>query len=200
MDEQYETKIKDVLDYEIGGKRGFRADCFISSEPLNSSVDYVYVDDFKNGKRYFQGPQKRKYFGQIPNYKPEESEPLVEEKKKETEQKKRKVGTGGKIAYAKVYTSRIKAIPRKKLSFEMIGVCLCLTSLIEWETGFLIVGRGKRQRYATKEDLVKELEISLSTVKRYIKKLCEAGVLEVKDNKFRLNAKFIAKGRAFDAN
>jgi len=202
LEEHYETKAKDVLDYEIGGKRGFRADCFISSEPLNSTVDYVYVDDYKNGKRYFEGPQKRRYFRQKPDGQYEQvDEPLVEEKKEAKPKPKPKTSksTGGKLSYTKVYGSRLKKM-RDKLGFELLGVCLCLTEFIEWETGFLIVGRGKRRRPITKEDLVIEWKVSLSTVKRHIKRLAELEVLKIDEGKFRLNARFLAKGRTFDAD
>lgn len=199
LNEHYETDINDVLDYEVGGKRAFPAYCMISSEPLNRTMDYVYVDDFNNGRRYFQGPQKKKHFGKIPSYDNEESEPLLEEKKLVDAPLKRKKGTGGKISYVKVYGSRIKEI-RGKIGFELIGICMCLAPNIEWETGFLIVGRGKRKKYMTKEDIASELGVSLSTAKRIIKKLTELGVLELRNNKFRLNPKFIAKGMTFDAS
>lgn len=192
MDEQ-------LAKYLVGQVNVTRADCLISREQIDNKHDYVYVEGYKTGIQFYQGVQKRKAFKIKQNGDTEEiNEPLVQEEK--SSKPKPKKGTGGRFAYTKVYISRLEEIPREQLSFELIGVCLCLTSYIEWETGFLIIGRGKRRRYMTKVDLAKKLKVSLSSVKRFTKKLEDLGILETNEKGFRLNTKFLAKGRAFDAD
>lgn len=188
-----------IVKYEFGEVNVFRADCLISREPLNNTSDYVYVDDYKNGLRYFEGPQKRKRFKLKPNNQVEEvNEPLIEEKvsvAKELPKEKPKNNNGGKYNYVKVYPSRLRELLGKELSIELTGYCLLLTPFMEWETGFLFVGRGKRKRPATKEDFAKELDVSISTIKRVVKKLSALKILSLEDGKYKLNAKFLAKGR-----
>ena len=192
---------KQVVKYKFGEANVFRADCSISREPLPNGMDYVYVDDYKNGLRYFEGPQRRKRFKLKPNNEIEEiEEPLIEQKvssENGAPKKKPKNNNGGKHNYVKVYPSKLKSL-RKKLNPEIAGLCLLLTPLLEWETGFLIIGRGKRKRPAKKEDLAEELGVSISTIKRYIQKLGSFGALEFDGERFKLNAKFLAKGRAYD--
>jgi len=186
-----------LAKYLIGDANITRADCLISREQINDKLDYVYVEGYDSGIQFYQGVQKRKPFRRKSDGQIEEvDEPLVEEKKSKPKNR----GTGGKLSYAKVYISRLVELRKKGLNPELIGICLCLTSCIEWETGFLTVGRGKRRRYMSKEDMAKELKVSISTTKRFIKKLSELGILEIKDKRFKLNTRFIAKGRAFDAN
>lgn len=188
-----------LAKYLVGEVNVTRADCLISREQIDNKHDYVYVEGYETGIQFYQGVQKRKPFRIKPNSETEEAnESLIQEKK--NSKPKPKKSTGGKFAYTKVYVSELEAIPREKLSFELIGVCLCLTSYIEWETGFLIVGRGKRRRYMTKTDLAKKLKVSISTVKRFVKKLEDIRILEDDKKGFRLNARFFAKGRAFNAD
>lgn len=202
MEEERPRYDEQTLKYVTGTANVIRADCLISRERLNSKMDYVYVDDYNNGLRYYSGPQRRKPFKLKPTGEIEEdTESLVEEiKVKEKPKPKDKNNNGGKFTYTKVFVSKMKAIPREKLTLELMGVCLCLASCIEWETGFLIVGRGKNRRRMTKEDIAKELEKSVSTVRRFIAKLSEMNILEESKDGYRMNTEFLAKGRACDAS
>jgi biotin operon repressor len=192
-----------LIKYMTGEANVLRADCLISREKLNNKVDYVYVEGYENGVQYYQGPQKRKAFKFKQSGEFEEiDEPLIEEKVKPEVKPIKNKGTGGKLAYAKIYTSRLLKIPRKKLNFEILGMCLYLTSFIEWETGFLIIGHGNNKRFMVQKDISKVLKISIRKTNDVIRDLKELGIIihEEKENKYRISPAFIAKGRVFNAD
>lgn len=157
----------------------------IGREPLNSNTDYLVVDDAEEGIRFIDGFRKRgNYVKKIPN----------------GEEPKKKRSTGGKPAYAKLYIKELEKYKNEDLSLELAGVCLRLISFIEWDTGYLVDGRGKRRRYMDKPKIADALSVSLSTARRFLLKLEKLRILTKDSTGYKMSGKLLAKGRVFDAD
>lgn len=104
--------------------------------------------------------------------------------------------TGGKLSYAKIFISEIKKYPKDKLSYEYVGMCVHLAPSIEWDTGILTMGRGKKKRIMNRADIAKELSVSESTVKRFSSKLVELGLMKHDKLGYKMTGNLFAKGRS----
>jgi len=104
--------------------------------------------------------------------------------------------TGGKLSYAKIFISEIDKYPKDKLSNEYIGMCVRLTPSVEWDTGMLTTGRGKKKRNMSQEDITQALGVSTSSVKRFIKKLVELGLMRHDKLGYKMTGNLFAKGRS----
>lgn len=183
-------------------------ECIYGREQIGNDREFVSVRDKETGLPILEGVQKiRRYkakiSGAIEELKEIADVEVVKEKKRGRPKKKpieNPHGTGSKRAYTKIFTNELLKIPRKKLSFELIGICLCLTKNVEWETGFLVCGRGKNKRFMTQRDIAKALKVSLGTVNGIIGKLKELNILVYDNVKYSLSTKFFAKGRVYGAD
>ena len=108
--------------------------------------------------------------------------------------------SGNKLVYAKLYISEIKKYPKDKLSYEYAGMCMHLASFIEWDTGYLVIGYGKRKRYMERLDIAKALQVSESTIRRFVPKLEELKLIHFDTTGYKMIGKLFAKGREFDAD
>ena len=104
--------------------------------------------------------------------------------------------TGGKLSYAKIFISEIDKYPKDKLSNEYIGMCVRLTPSVEWDTGMLTTGRGKKKRNMTMADISKVLSVSDSTVRRFTKRLEELGLMKCNVLGYKMTGNLFAKGRS----
>lgn len=179
----------------IGEVNAMETICVITRERINNKLDYVYVEERDSGIQFLKGVRKNVQF---------RSKPLSDD---ETTKEKPKLkpahipfGTGGKSAYSKVYISKLTEIPRSKLSFDLLGKCILLTTCMEWETGFLTCGKGKRRRYMTQKDIAKSLGIGVSSTSVVIRQLESLEIIFHEKNRYRFNPKIFAKGRVFNAD
>jgi hypothetical protein len=174
--------------------------CEYSRENVGEGTEYVYAKDQETGLPVFCGFQKIRRYTPSLRGKFEEIKTIetVGEKKvgkpKAVKPKENNHGTGGKFTYTKIYTKEFLKIPREQLSFELIGICLHLTTHIEWETGWLVCGRGKNRRFMNQRDIAKSLKISLGATNAIITKLRELKIVVYDDVKYKLDARFFAKG------
>lgn len=104
--------------------------------------------------------------------------------------------TGGKLSYAKIFISEIDKYPKDKLSNEHIGMCVRLTPSVEWDTGTLTTGRGKKKRNMNQGDITQALGVSTSSVKRFTKKLVELGLMKHDKLGYKMTGNLFAKGRS----
>jgi len=174
------------LKYKLGEVNAFRADCIISKENLNDKLECVYTRDYESGELYNKGIQKRHKY----------SAPKVEKTVEANEHKelKKRKGTGGKKLYTKVYAGDLLKLKRDEVSLEMMGFCTFLTPFVEWETGWLVCGYGKKKEFMTQRDIAKELRLGIATVNRVISKLRALGIVVYDGTKYKLSTKFFAKG------
>ena len=103
--------------------------------------------------------------------------------------------SGNHLTYAKLYISEIHKLPKAVLSYEYAGMCMHLSTYIEWHDGSLVVGTGKRKRFMNRKDIAKALNISDSTVRRLISKLLELKIIFKAGNSYRTTGKLFGKGR-----
>lgn len=116
------------------------------------------------------------------------------------QQKRKPKHSGNKLAYAKLYISEIKKYPKDKLSYEYAGMCMHLASFIEWDTGYLVTGYGKRKRYMKRQSIAKTLDVSDSTARRLISKLEELKLIHLDKTGYKMIGKLFAKGREINEN
>lgn len=160
--------------------------CSVGREPLDQGREFMTIK-FKEIQT--DAPMYQFWHSSRKKAKPSNAEETLEKPKQE-----RKTN-GKKSYYAKVYISEIKKYPKKKLSYEYAGMCLHLTASIEWESGFLIIGRGKKRRNMNKQDIIRILEISDSTFRRFMSKLKELKLMEYDEKGYRMIGKLFGKGR-----
>jgi hypothetical protein len=122
--------------------------------------------------------------------------PKVHPPKSKDEEVKKPKHTGGKLSYAKIFISEIDKYPKDKFSNEYIGMCVRLTPSVEWDTGMLTTGRGKKKRNMTMADISKALSVSDSTVRRFTKKLEEIGLMKCNVLGYKMTGNLFAKGRS----
>lgn len=198
-----EPKIsKQVVKYASREVNAVRADCVISREELPNGVDYVYVSDYQSGLEFYQGPQKKKQYHQIGNgFEEIEFEEVREEQARqiiERQKEKKNPKSSGKSVYVKVFTKKlIENLKNKEFTYDLLGICLYLTSFMEWNTGYLIKGRGKNRKYMAQQDLANVLKMSLRSVSSVVNRLDKVGVLSKGEKGYKFRAKFMAKGRAY---
>jgi hypothetical protein len=104
--------------------------------------------------------------------------------------------TGGKVSYIKVIIRELRKYSKDMLSYEYAGMLLQLTSFIEWDTGMLMIGRGKKKHRMTRDDIIRELGVDKSTVKRFTKNLKEIGLLRHDKDGYEMTGNLFAKGRS----
>ena len=114
------------------------------------------------------------------------------------ETKPKPKSSGNKLTYAKLYISEIKKYPKEKLSYEYAGMCMHLAPLIEWDSGYLAVGTGKRRKFMERKDIAKELKVSDSTTRRFISKLEELKLIHFDGEKYKMIGKLFGKGREIE--
>ena len=103
--------------------------------------------------------------------------------------------SGNHLTYAKLYISEIHKFPKSVLSYEYAGMCMHLSTYIEWHDGSLVVGTGKRKRFMNRKDMSRALSISDSTARRLIFKLLELKIIFKAGNSYRTTGKLFGKGR-----
>jgi hypothetical protein len=104
--------------------------------------------------------------------------------------------TGGKLSYVKIFISELSKYPKDILSYEYAGMFLQLTSFIEWDTGTLITGRGKKKHRMTQGDIATVLGVDRITVWRFTNKLEELNLLWHDKDGYEMTGNLFAKGRA----
>jgi len=106
--------------------------------------------------------------------------------------------SGNKLTYAKLYISEIRKYPKDKLSYEYAGMCMHLSTHIEWDDGCLSIGSGKKRRFMERKDIAKVLKISDSTARRLIAKLEELKLISYDGKKYKMIGKLFGKGREIE--
>ena len=104
--------------------------------------------------------------------------------------------SGNHPTYVKLYISEVHKFPKAVLSYEYAGMCMHLSTYIEWHDGSLVIGTGKRKRFMQLKDITKVLNISDSTARRLISKLLELKIIFEADDSYRTTGNLFAKGRS----
>jgi hypothetical protein len=108
--------------------------------------------------------------------------------------------TGGRSSYVKAYINKLLEHMKDKVDHESIGVCVHLFPYLEWDTGYLYVGKGKRKRKMTKEDMAKILRVSLSTHTRIMRKLKSTKLMTHDSVGYKFTGGFFVKGAGYHAD
>lgn len=103
--------------------------------------------------------------------------------------------SGNHLTYAKLYISEAHKFPKAILRYEYAGMCMHLSTYIEWHDGSLMTGKGKRKRFMQLKDIAKVLNISDSTARRLISKLLELKIIFKAGDSYRTTGKLFGKGR-----
>lgn len=103
--------------------------------------------------------------------------------------------SGNKLTYAKLYISEIRKYPKDILSYEYAGMCMHLATYIEWNDGCLAIGTGKRKKFMGRVEIAKALEVSDSTVRRFISRLEELKLISKVGDCYKMVGKLFGKGR-----
>ena len=198
MDEKQRSR------FLLGEVNAMETPCIITRERINSKLDYWYVEERDSGIQFLKGVRKntplrpRHAVGEETDTTTLEEEESIPNPKLKLKPARKPFSTGGKPAYSKVYISKLVEMPRDKLSFDLLGKCIFLTTCMEWETGLLKIGKGGKRRCMTQKDIGISLGIGTSATSAVLKQLKSIGIIIHEESKYKFNLKFFAKGRVFD--
>ncbi len=159
--------------------------CGIGREPLGKGKDFVMISpkELQSEKPLFS-------FWNTNKSKP--TKPIVGENTESVQTNKQRKR---RTFYAKVYIAGIKKYPKDKLSYDYAGMCLHLIPFIEWDSGHLVMGRGKNKKIMDRKDIAEALLISDSTVRRFLSKLEELKLIKCENKRYSMIGDLFAKGR-----
>jgi hypothetical protein len=147
---------KDLLRYLSGEVNTCRADVIIGRESA-ANGDYIIITP------------------------PEISEPLYQfwqSRNKRRGKGAKSKHTGGNPAYAKLYLTKLEAQINGGMSPEALGACMMLACYLEWDTNYLVIGKGERRRHMQRADISFVLHYRERKTQRLIAELKKAKILE----------------------
>jgi hypothetical protein len=157
-----------------------------------------------NGREYITATDPdtdRVLYGFFNKYHPPKPAPVVVEAVEgEPEIKPKPKSSGNKLTYAKLYISELRKFPKDVLSYEYAGMCMHLSTYIEWHDGSLEIGTGKRRKYMERKDIAKALGVSDSTTRRFISKLEELKLISKAGDSYKMIGKLFGKGKEINAD
>lgn len=160
---------KDLVDFLAHRRNTVKTELVLSREQAGVRAEYIIISE------------------------PEELLPLYNfwsAEKKSGKARRQSGRTGGKPAYVKIFPA---VAGKSGLDLYDLGACVKLSLYLDWDTGYLVCGRGKRKRRMEYVELIKVLGLPADVAGAVVNKLKNAGVLVRDPEGWRL-VRVAAKG------